>query len=32
MLITAFAESVVNGVKIEPLRDEINHLIFENTQ
>ncbi len=30
MLITAFAESVVAGVKIEALRDELNSLIFEN--
>jgi len=30
MLITAFAESVVEGVKIEPLRDELNNLIFEH--
>jgi len=29
MLIKAFAESVVEGVKIEPLRDELNNLIFE---
>lgn len=30
MLITAFAESVVEGVKIEPLRVELNNLIFEH--
>jgi len=30
MLITAFAESVVEGVKIEPLRDKLNNLIFEH--
>ncbi len=30
MLITAFAESVVTGVKIEALRNELNSLINEN--
>jgi len=30
MLITAFAESVVTGVKIEALRNELNSLIFEH--
>lgn len=30
MLITAFAESVVSGVRIEPLRKELNNLIFEH--
>jgi Fe-S cluster assembly protein SufD len=30
MLITAFAESVVAELKIDELKDEINHLIFEH--
>ncbi len=30
MLIRAFADDVVEKVKIEPLRDQVNHLIFEH--
>ncbi|MEN8194169.1 MAG: Fe-S cluster assembly protein SufD [Bacteroidota bacterium] len=30
MLITAFAEDVVSKVKIESLRDKLNHLIFDH--
>jgi len=30
MLITAFAEDVVSKVKIKPLQDKLNHLIFEH--
>lgn len=32
MLIRAFANDVVEVVKIEPLREQINHLIFEHLQ
>jgi Fe-S cluster assembly protein SufD len=30
MLIRAFANDVVESVKIEPLRDQLNHMIFEH--